>query len=404
MPTIALRLKPLDVLLFRDARPFSAGDTASTRLPLPQTLAGLVKTHIHHRHGWKNSSEWHRHHDKPIEERPWHARLVFRGPWLFVDEPQRSSDSAIQKCPWGPLFPAPADLVRLGKSRKDPISRSRPLSAEMTALLGDSQSHPGLRPLWHVGDKAPKLVTGFLDANGVKQYLNDESIEKIQFHAEDCFFTQEHRTGIGIHPDRLVADQDQGLIYSASFLRLQPGVCFYGEVDLPDAPDMPSAETLFPSGLTLPWGGEGRRVLVERTDPYPWTALQPSPAPEDGERFLSLLISPGIFSNGQHRWMPKPYGTLVAAAVPKPLPVSGWDLAGDADNGHQPRPRPTQFAVPAGAVYFWERGNRAIKQGKTQLPAPLESPCDRPQDRDNGWGLSLFGIWNECTFEKGPAA
>lgn len=35
-------LEPLDVLFFRDGRPFAAATRASTGLPFPQTTAGAV--------------------------------------------------------------------------------------------------------------------------------------------------------------------------------------------------------------------------------------------------------------------------------------------------------------------------------------------------------------------------
>lgn len=206
---------------------------------------------------------------------------------------------------------------------------------------------------------------------------------------------REDRTGIGIDPDRLTADQERGLIYSASYWRLLPGVSFYGEIDWPDdAPQVPSLEEAFPPSLVLPWGGEQRRVVVERLEQdkrFDWQSLEPTAA---NGNLLTLLVTPGVFSNGSYRWKPREQGTLRAACVPKPLPVSGWDLAGDTDNNHQPRPRPTRFAVPAGAVYLWSRGKLHADE---PIARGLRSLSDRPQDADNGWGLALSGIWKTST-------
>lgn len=402
MPTLGLLLKPLDVLLFREPRPYGPGDSGRSGLPLPQTFAGLIKTYLTRQFGW-SSGDWHGRHSQNEQDWPWHVRLKFRGPWLFADK--------CELVPRGPLVATPADIVRAGKSDNAPLDRLRPLSDAHAAMLPPCAPDGCQRPLWFSQGEAPTSAGGLLDTVQLAAYLTGSTPSAPHMAAE--VFDHEQRTGIGISPDRLTADQERGLIYSASFLRLHDGICFYGEVELPGSDVRPgprgepvaAVEGLFAAGQPLPWGGEGRRVMVERTTAFDWASLQPATVPEPADRYLSLLISPGIFSNGKHRWKPRELGTLVAAAVGKPLPVSGWDMAGDAGNDHQPRPRPTRFAVPAGAVYFWERGNRALKQGKTQLPAPLESPCDRPQDRDNGWGLSLFGHWNEYNFnEKGSSA
>ena len=99
---------------------------------------------------------------------------------------------------------------------------------------------------------------------------------------------------------------------------------------------------------------------------------------------------------------------MIAAAVPKPLPVSGWDLAGNAHEAQMEgrtgavrgRPRPTRFAVPAGAVYFWKRGRKSVAD---PVPAPLASLCDKPADAAAGWGLTLSGTWHYCSLEKGTS-
>ena len=43
---IGLKIDPLDVLFFRDGRPFGAAIRASGRLPNPQTLAGALRERI----------------------------------------------------------------------------------------------------------------------------------------------------------------------------------------------------------------------------------------------------------------------------------------------------------------------------------------------------------------------
>lgn len=400
MTTLGLLLKPLDVLLFRDARPFEVGDTGRTQWPTPATFAGLIKSHITRSFLNGESARWHGHHGKPAVEQPWHVRLKFRGPWLYIAKPcdlrdwnahaGRSASPAE-----GPLVAAPADVLRLGKTVDAKLARLRPL--ESPELPGWRPRCPGMLPMWLApGVDAAKSepVTGWLDACGLKRYLAGDDPDSGSIHPTDAVAVREDRTGIGIDADRLTADQERGLIYSASFLRLAPGVCFYGEVDWPDnAAHAPALDEVFPSGLVLPWGGERRGVIVERASPSDWTSNEP---PEANGRLLTLLVTPGVFSNGTHRWKPVEQGTLRGACVPKPLPISGWDLAGVAENGYQPRPRPTRFAAPAGSVYLWSRGAR---NADTPIAGGLRSLCDKPQDADNGWGLALSGIWKPCALD-----
>jgi CRISPR-associated protein Cmr3 len=96
-----------------------------------------------------------------------------------------------------------------------------------------------------------------------------------------------------------------------------------------------------------------------------------------------LLATPGIFGgrNG-HPWADRPDAIrpparLRAAASGNPLAVSGWDIA---MNG----PRPTRFAIPAGAVYYVDGAFGAVN----------ESLCCDDELVHEGWGFALRGVWN----------
>jgi CRISPR type III-B/RAMP module-associated protein Cmr3 len=395
MKTIGLLLKPLDVLLFRDARPFESGDTGRTQWPTPATFAGLLRTHMMQAAAI-DPAKLHGLHAPAPEQRHWFGRLRFRGPWLYVEQPMKvqawkAQEKREMNIARGPLVSTPADLVRLGKGSNDPVRRLRPL--DKLDLPGWAPRCTGMLPMWLASDAArTESAAGWLDECGLKRYLAGDDLQATDVHATDCFAVREDRTGIGIDPDRLTADQDRGLIYSASFWRLLPGVCFYGEFDWPDdAPRVPPIDQMLPAPLVLPWGGERRGVSVEQVTPFDWQSLEPA-LPNDN--LITLLVTPGVFWNGKHRWKPREQGTLRAACVPKPLPISGWDMAGIAENGHQPRPRPTRFAVPAGAVYLWTRGKQNTDE---PIARGLRSICDKPQDADNGWGLALSGIWKPCS-------
>ncbi len=263
MAKLPLWLHPLDVLLFRDGRPFSPGATARTQLPLPQTFTGAITTHITHHMKW-SSRDWHGYHELPEENRPWHARLKFCGPWLFVHDPTALERACGLLCPQGPLLSTPADIVRLGNHKSGPLERLRPLHLEQTPVPGWTPAQEGLSPLWITQGEKPEAAPYLIYVIGLGQYLGGACPDREHLWNRERLVLSEERTGIGIDPERLTADQDRGLIYSASYLRLQPGVCFYGEVGLPDGcPGTPAPEELFPTYIPVAWGGEGRRVVLE---------------------------------------------------------------------------------------------------------------------------------------------
>ncbi len=80
---------------------------------------------------------------------------------------------------------------------------------------------------------------------------------------------------------------------------------------------------------------------------------------------------------------------LVAAAVGRPVTVSGWDLLEES-------PKPSRRLVPAGSVYFIELqgdpGMEAIKEWVEALwlrPLPLQPQ----EDQHDGFGLTVLGAW-----------
>ncbi len=376
---IPLLLRPLDGLFFRDARPFAARDSGRSTLPTPQSAFGAMKTHLMRTLRLAPNDLHGLHPGGPQEQSPhsWLGAMRVRGPWLYLQKTAFGGGV-------GPLVRAPADLVvpkhaPAGDAPK--AIRLRPLDAP-PPYWAPAESE--LLPLWSPIHEPVAPVDGFLDLSNLKSYLRGE--ESPSIIPSRRLFQWSRRTGIGVDPD--AACTGDGDIYSTSNLFLSPNVCFYIEVLLPQT--APPPDTLFPANLSLPWGGEGHRVEVQR---LPTPAQWPFVPPVDG-RLLSLLITPGIFSDAGHTWKPQQRGALVSASIPRPLPISGWDLAGDAQSGRRPGPRPTRFAVPAGAVYLWKRSDRKAMPGEPDGPPAVDNLADRPRDADAGWGVSLCGTWH----------
>lgn len=365
--TVGLKLQPLDVLFFRDGRPFTGSERSVSGLPMPQTFAGAIRTALlrsagcdFRRLGAAMSSGGT--FAEAVEqscpgEFHWIGMFRARGPWLARQQSDHEKPEV--------LVPVPAVLHK-GKRNTSVCHRFNPLPAGELPGWKPSGDQDGLRPLWLKELDPTEPAEGYLTPKGLDQFLRGEVPAAKDFVPASELFALDFRTWIGISPDRLVAEDSQ--IFGRGFLALKPGVLLYGEIVLPDsAADSPIGEF-----SPLPLGGEGRNVLVERLpSPYEWPSSQPMGGKQ---KPLVLLTTPCPFQAG---WKPTSLADhLVAAAVPGSLAFSGWDLARGG-------PKPTRFAVPAGSVYFLEQ-------------APSDWPCSLAESEDErrqGWGCYLTGVW-----------
>jgi CRISPR-associated protein Cmr3 len=348
---LTLALTPLDVLFFRDGRPMEGGYRATSGLPMPQTVAGAVRTFALERAGCdfdalaasvKRGSDF----ATALGEQglaDW-ADVRVRGPWL-------AEGGKV-------LVPMPASLHREDKKRDDtPFIRLDPLSANLPGAVG------GLAPLWPRSRKRTDRAHGWLTPEGLARFLSGGVPAPDEARNRRDLFEEDPRTGIGMN--EAAGTTEEGLIYLADYLAFRPGVELIVEVDGPRELGSMFAQRSW----TLPLGGQGRRVVAAPRPAVPWPK---SPSPQrDGGRLL-LLTTPAPFRSGA-----LPEGIpLVAASVPGQVAFSGWDLA---RNG----PKPTRFAAAAGSVLFLSPGAQ-----------PPEGPslC-AADDAAVGWGCFLHGAW-----------
>jgi CRISPR-associated protein Cmr3 len=390
MTTIGLKLQPLDVLFFRDGRPFGAATRGQSGLPLPQTLAGAIWTALLERQGcdFNRLAQALREDRARMAEairraggKTWTASVQVRGPWLARHEMVGCDESCeshhdSHHLPenagnLGVLVPSPAVLV--AEKNGDgaghcALHRLCPLPSDGLPGWQPPESAPDLRPLWLRHPQPTEPAKGYLTRAGLEKFLRNEHVQATGVIPPGDLFEYDDRTGIGIDPERLSAEE--GLIYGASFLALKPNVGLYAEVILPDDAD----SNPFGDITTLAFGGEGRRVAVHvLRQAYQWPEPRPAGA---GQKPMLLLTTPGFFAE---RWRPAALnGRLVAAAVPGADPVSGWDLARGG-------PKPNRFAAQAGSTYF-------LNEPLNPWPDALS---DNDFDRQQGWGCYLKGVWTD---------
>lgn len=365
--TIGLRLEPLDVLFFRDGRPFTGAERSVSGLPMPQTCAGALRTALLRAAGcdfgrlgkaMKNGVSFpDAVRQSCTAEHHWIGEMAVRGPWLARGKTGDGVDV---------LVPAPATLHQ-EKKNPEKLHRLAPLPEGQLLGWNPPQDQRGLRPLWLQQLAATEPVSGYLTPRGVERFLQGTEVESKDVIKADDLFGLDYRTGIGISPDRLVAGESH--IFGRGFLALKENVFLYVEAVVPDEV---CNDTLIDGIGLLPFGGEGRHVVVQRVSPFSW----PHANAQGKQRPLILLTTPCPFQSG---WKPQSLdGRLVSAAVPGSLAFSGWDLARGG-------PKPTRFAVPAGSVYFLD----SMPDDWEQILAENE------EERRQGWGCSLKGVWTD---------
>ncbi|MCG3153406.1 MAG: hypothetical protein GEEBNDBF_02719 [bacterium] len=365
---LGILLDPLDVLMFRDARPFGVAGFARSGLPRPATLLGALRTSLGIQLGvdfeklgtaMKRGASFGEAltADQPAGAASL-ADMVVRGPWLA-----RSSAGQVE-----PLVACPANLRRV--ESEDGSAKLIRLDPQKDALPGWQPPEPGMLPLYNAEAGQSKRAKGFLTLDGLQAYLAGDTPALEHLVSASDLYGGDRRVGIKIDTDSRTAEDS--FLYSADFLALKAGtqeaprVRFYADLSGPES----ILELLRADASPLRWGGEGRYAAVTCVEPVVWP--QSEPTRESAGRVL-LLTTAAPFDQG---W--KPAGLeCQSAAVAGYDAVSGWDLV-------RSEPRPNRFAAQAGSVLFLK--------SDYPLPATLVSA----EDAQAGWGTFLQGSFSLC--------
>ncbi|MBD1937285.1 type III-B CRISPR module-associated Cmr3 family protein [Microcoleus sp. FACHB-68] len=337
-------LTPLDVLLFRDAKPFTPGERAwagSTFPPNPHTIAGALSE---------------------LVNRAKATKFTLKGPFLCYQETL--------------YFPRPFNWV--GKNQLVPASwladnhRCRqaiydrnypvPLLLDKSQHSTETEAESEAESRLYISqDVVLKLLVG--QPTEEKDWLCNAGENPKPWSVE----TRPHNA---IEPGtRQVKDADGYFVENA--VRLHSGW------SLAIAVDAKTHEAIQEIGklVTLRLGGEGHRAIFQRCPvlDQQWNNLQKisqanfEKGSNEKARSLAYLVTPGIFER-QHdsnkvmcrawpwEWdlaypgNPKARrGHLVSVATDKPVPVS-CRIRDQEDNSSIPAPQ--VFAAPAGSVYY----------------------------------------------------
>ena len=294
---------------------------------------------------------------------------------------------------------------------------------------------------------------------GQKNLMTEKS--ERHFLKDDAIFDREQTMGIAIDPDTQTTGQGEatGKIYSAHYLRLREG--FRLGTAAGDACNGEAClfHRLFEADRRIVVGGQQRVCSVEfgpERLPLPlgtvsftqhaatgkylvkWVLLTPAiwpeiPAERAGQAIRDRDGRPIIAHHGG--WLPnwidlqgkvrlkavqeqRPAGMhrkawrdalqhspeiqalLVAAIVPKPIPVTGWALNLQT-GGDNPGAKSTHLAVPAGAVYYFEAESpKAAADLAKALNWHGATEGTEIKNRrstllgEKGFGLGVCGTWS----------
>jgi CRISPR-associated protein Cmr3 len=374
-------IQPRDPLIFRDGKPFNATPGAraqSLPFPYPSTLAGGVRT----RAGRDASGKF----DSQQIDSLLHQSI--RGPLLVA------LDESGKLVEW--LFPAPADSLIVEADDKLQGQRYwvRPVDLPAGAA---TNLEPGL----------PVSVNPVVKQKPhakAPRFWNWETMQAWLEHPNDAALVDLSKIGItGLTPEgrvhvRIDAEAgtaSEGFLFQTSGLEFstmpqvgnQKALSKFQQYALAveaDADLEPGVDFL---------GGERRVVHWTRSSetlPACPNTIRKAIA---GQKHCRLLLAtPAVFAQG---YLPKRvcHNTpglkvaIVAAAVPRYRAVSGWD----AQLGTQ---KASRRLTPAGSVYFLslEGDEPAIEQFMDGVW--MNTVSDDEQERRDGFGLALLGVWD----------
>jgi len=334
-------LQAQDVWMFRDSKPFAAGASflaTSIFPPTPQTMQGIIRTHLYELGAAYGDAQTLP--DGFQIQGPFVGRWSGGKPEIYI--------------------PLPLDvMVSDGKLHLMQVGEAN--YGYQTNLPQEIAKN--WRPLVLPSDvKAGKQEEGRWIR--LADYLGGD-LSNAQTLKTDALFEREPRTGIGLNAGRRTAEDK--MFYNAEFIRPRQ------DVGLLVGVNKEVAEAFGASGI-LAMGGEGRCATYQQVTYTP-------PAVSVGDNLKLVLLTPAYFSEG---WRPKggwgDFGTLVSAALGKPQPISGWDVA----NG---KPKPLYHFMPAGSVYYFQGGSYA-----GDIPF-TETPANTIDYGHIGFGQVAVGTW-----------
>lgn len=395
-------IRPLDPVMFRGNRSFgAAGEHGECQMPpWPSAFAGAfraamlgrdpeVLARFNKRTG-PNSSEW-QHLDGRLGEilgtpaDPGSFELTWAS--LAVE-----SDGK-----WSPAIPLPTDLVI---QEKDQCRKSGNRAEEIQSLLpaqAPAGSHTSyslpLLPILRQQGQAKPASGRWLPGKALQLYLDGQLPKAAKTIQTKDLYEKEVRVGVALDP--ATRSVEEGALYSTEAISFSPNAGFLAGIGGISDGD----GRLLPAAGLLRLGGDGRGAEYRQLPDFspltaPWEAIGSS------RKFRLILATPGIFAQG---WLPPQVekkenefrlqldgfsARLAAAAIPRQIVISGWDIANWA-------PKPAERAVPAGAVYWFDQMDGDPDKLAAWVEHGIWGNTPDKQRQAEGFNRGLVAAWQQ---------
>jgi len=387
-------IEPTDVLLFRDGRPFSAGEGHRARSifpPTPNTIQGAIRSKVlaercgryqEYRDGCFNCPDNNNctipgEIGTPAQGN--YGKMQIKGVWIAKYEESNLIT----------YFTLPADIVQIkGNSQLiylSPIQEKIPGANDLTYSL---------HPLWTPEIKPVEAIQGYWSNENLADYLLGKY--PVTFVNSSKLYERESRLGIEV--DNTIQAAKEGKLYQTEFIRCQKNVGLYIELEgITTLSSNPDSE----AGL-IGIGGENRVGSYMKIMGIDWGKLREQLINKinQSDGFKLYLATPTIFdSEHQQGWLPKWINPdtlsgeykgislqLIAAAITGYQTIGGWDIACN-------KPKPTRRAVMSGSVYYFQTDAASEEILKA---FHWQNLADEKSQAQIGYGLSLVGCWNYC--------
>lgn len=386
-------VEPRDPLIVRDGRPFGpipGARAVSLVFPFPSTTTGAVRTCD----GLDAADRF-----QPSEI-PRVKQIDVLGP-LLVELDAGTGDVTR----W--LVPAPADALLLELEPADP---SKVMLKHLVPL---EKPEKGMTDLDLVGDlalvgmprrdprKPSSRAPRFWYWDFFEGWLRDPQKKENEVPLADLGHNgpvREARIHVSIRPETQTADEERGALFQTRGLEFThvPGgrkISDARRLGLTVATDAPNLKP----GIA-PLGGERRLVFWRQSgETLPTLPEEVKEKIADQRHCRLILLTPARFKAG---WKPvwllegregvKP--DLRAVALRRFETVSGWDF-------EKREPKPTRRLAPAGTVLFLKLDGTGAAIEKWIDTIWMRCVSDEDQDRRDGFGLAVLGVW-DGTFHR----
>lgn len=388
--TIHWALVPRDGLFLKDARGWftsASGRARSLDWPTPPTLLGALRT------AYGRSLEADLRRPLRADE------------WLSETAPlELGATLALRRTlpdgRWERVWPVPADVVYFDQGGQLAPTRLVPRPPSVPTIgLDDDPAREALwtwRPTDDSQRRKPAPRPATWSEGELVAWARDEALPAIAPN-EGSRRAPSRRLDVRLSLDEATLTAANGLLYAVEIVEPLVHV-------LPATTEERAIAVAFESprpladGAWLSVGGKSRLVRAEAVDPQIFAPPDLDVGPCDAVRLL--VVTPARFERG---WLPdglERRGSLYrgripgfedelvlrAAFVPRPVHVSGWDMAG----GPRGRPRPTDRLVAPGAVYVFHKASGRPFEPAELKRAWLASWGARTKE---GFGRFLAAAW-----------